>query len=129
MFMLLVGFFSWWYGAGWRDQLSRIAQMIDRIGDYFSISLLLKTFFKPFRQISADEKGRGLSEQFQVFLDKLFSRLIGAFMRFFMIIFGAISMLIVVLIGFIRLIIWPLYPLIPLLGLILCLTVGVPWKI
>jgi hypothetical protein len=127
--MLLVGFFSWWYGAGWRDQISRISQSIDRLNDYFSVPLLLKTFFKPFREISSGESGKGLQQMFQVFLDKLFSRAIGAFMRFFMIIFGLFAMLFAMLFGLIRLIIWPLFPLLPLVGVVLMFTIGTPWKI
>ena len=129
MFMLLVGFFSWWYGAGWRDQISRISASIDRLNDYFSISQLLKTFFKPFRQISAGESGKGLSEMFQVFLDKLFSRIIGAIMRLFMIIFGLVAMMFVAIFGVIRLAVWPLFPFMPLVGIILMILVGTPWKI
>lgn len=126
--MLLVGFFQWWYGAGWRDKMSRTIASLSRTSDYFSISLLLKTFFRPFRQISAGEQGKGLQAMFQALLDKLLSRLIGAFIRFFMIIIGAIALLISVLIGLARLIIWPLFPVLPLAGVVLTIAMGTPWK-
>ena len=127
--MLLVGFFSWWYGAGWRDQFSRLGASLDRVNDYFSVPLLLRTLFKPFRQISAGETGRDLKEKFQVALDKLFSRLIGAFMRVFLIIAGVLSMIFVIILDLIKALVWPFFPLLPLFGLVLMFSVGVPWII
>ena len=127
--MLLVGFFQWWYGAGWRDQCDRISATLSKVSDYFSISLLLKTLFKPFRQISADEQAKGLQGMFQVMLDKLVSCTIGAVVRLFMIVAGVTSLLIVALLGLIRLIIWPLFFFLPLIGIVLMFAVGTPWKI
>lgn len=127
--MLLVGFFQWWYGAGWRDQYARISVALSRVSDYFSISLLLKTLFKPFRQISADEQARGMQGVFQVMLDKLISRAIGMIMRLFMVVAGVISLLVVALLGLVRLLVWPLFFFLPLIGIVLMFTVGTPWRI
>ena len=126
--MLLVGFFSWWYGAGWAGQLADIASNISHLNDYFSIPNLLKTIFKPFRQISSNESGRSLQDKFEVFLDKLFSRLMGAFVRLLMIITGLVAIIISALFGLARLIIWPLFPLIPVAGFTLMISVGVFWR-
>jgi hypothetical protein len=127
--MLLVGFFAWWYGAGWRGQILRIGGVLARTNDFFSIGLLLATFFAPFRQISADETGRDIASQFRAWGDRLFSRFIGAFLRFFMIIFGLVATVFVLLISLVRLIVWPIFPFLPVLGAILMLTVGAPWKL
>jgi hypothetical protein len=127
--MLLVGFFQWWYGAGWRGQISRISGSLRGINDFFSVPLLLKTFFAPFHQISADESGRSIGDQLRAFGDRLFSRAIGAFMRFFMIIFGLVAMLGVLILSLIRLIIWPIFLFLPVVGLVLMLIVGAPWKL
>lgn len=122
--MLLVGLLSWWYGGGWRGQVARIAGSLRRADDFFSVPLLLKTFFAPWRQISADETGRDIASQFRAWGDRLVSRFIGAFLRFFMIIFGLVAMLLILLISLIRLIIWPLIPLLPIVGLVLFLVIG-----
>jgi len=127
--MLLVGFISWWYGAGWCGQVSRIVESLQGTNDFFSIPLLLKTFFAPFRQISADETGRSLGDQLRAFGDRLFSRCIGAFMRFFMIIFGFVALILTLVISLLRLILWPVLPFLPVAGIIVMVVVGAPWKL
>ncbi len=127
--MLLVGFFSWWYGAGWKAQVQRIVDLLEKVNDYFSIPLLLKTLFSPFRQISADETGRDIASKFRAWGDRMFSRCIGAFMRFFMILFGMVTMVLVMIFSFVRLLLWPVFPLLPLAGLVLMTTIGAPWKL
>jgi hypothetical protein len=127
--MLLVGFFQWWYGRGWRDQVLRIGDTMIRTNDTFSIPLLLKTFFAPFRQISANETGDDINSRFRAWGDRMFSRVIGAFLRFFMIIFGILVLLAMMVVSAVRLILWPIFPFMPVTGLILMLTVGTPWNL
>lgn len=128
MSMLLVGFFSWWYGAGWAGQLTDIGSGLSRVNDYFSIPNLLKTIFKPFRQISSNETGRSLQGKFEALLDKLFSRMIGAVVRLLMIVAGLVSMLLLGMVGLMRLVIWPLFPLVPVAGFMLMISVGIFWR-
>jgi hypothetical protein len=127
--MLLVGSFGWWYGVGWRGQVSRIGGALARANDWFSIPLLLKTLFSPFRQISANETGRDIRSKFRAWGNRLFSRCIGAFLRFFMIIFGGVTLLLVLILSLIRLILWPIFPVLPVAGVVLMLTVGTPWNL
>ncbi|MCL2451876.1 hypothetical protein FWD20_03350 [Candidatus Saccharibacteria bacterium] len=128
--MLLVGLFQWWYGAGWRDQVSRVGDSMIRTNDWFSIPLLVKTFFAPFRQISANETGgNDIGSRFRAWGDRMFSRLIGAVMRFFMIILGLVALLLIMILSAIRLILWPVFPILPAAGLIIMLTVGAPWNL
>ncbi|MCL2280301.1 hypothetical protein FWC31_00215 [Candidatus Saccharibacteria bacterium] len=127
--MLLVGFFGWWYRGGWRGQVARIGDSLVRINDWFSIPLLLKTFFAPWRQISANEIGNDPGSNLRAWGDLLFSRVIGAFMRFFMIIFGFIALILVLIVSLIRLILWPLFPFVPAVGVLLMLRAGVPWNL
>ena len=127
--MLLVGFFGWWYSAGWRGQVARIGDMLARTNDWFSIPLLLKTFFAPFRQISANEAGSDIGSNFRAWGDRLFSRLIGAVMRLFMIIFGAIVLVLILVFSLVRLVLWPIFPLLPVAGVVVMLIVGTPWHL
>ena len=127
--MLLVGFFLWWYSAGWRGQVSRIGDTLVRTNDWFSIPLLIKSFFAPFRQISANETGNDIGSRFRAWGDRMFSRVIGAFMRFFMIIFGMITLALVLVASLVRLVLWPIFPLVPVAGAVVMLTVGTPWNL
>jgi hypothetical protein len=127
--MLLVGLFQWWYSAGWRGQVSRVGDTMIQTNDWFSIPLLLKTFFAPFRQISANETGNDIGSRFRAWGDRAFSRAIGAVMRLFMIIFGILALVFVMVISAIRLVLWPIFPLIPAVSVIVMLTVGTPWNL
>ena len=127
--MLMVGFFSWWYGAGWRGQVSRVSGTLAQVNDFFSIPLLLKTLFAPFRQISADAGGQDIASKFRAWGDRMFSRIIGGILRIFMIIFGGLTLLAVLILSLIRLIIWPILLFLPLGGAILMFSVGAPWKL
>lgn len=124
-----MGLIKWWYGAGWLGQLDRAKLAFIKTADKFSIDLLIKTLFAPFRQISAGESGRDIGSKFAVFVDKLMSRTIGCVMRLTMIIVGTISMLLLAAVSLLRLAIWPLLPAMPVFGLILMSTVGAPWTI
>ena len=127
--MILVGFFSWWYGAGWRNQILRTKDTLVRINDHFSIQLLIKTLFSPFRQISAGATGNDMASKLRAFGDRLFSRLIGAFVRTFMIIFGLIAIMFALIFSLIRLALWPILLFLPIVGIILMISVGAPWNL
>ena len=51
--MFIVGLLGWWYGAGWRERARMIIERLAKAYDFFSLDLLIKTLFAPFRQISA----------------------------------------------------------------------------
>lgn len=127
--MLIAGLLRWWYVDGWLGQLSKTRWALLRMADHFSIGLLLRTLFAPFRQISADETARGASGVMNVIVDKLISRLIGGFMRTVMVIVGSIGLVLLTLVSLVRLVGWALLPFMPLLGLAAMTIVGAPWKI
>lgn len=116
--MLAVSFLQWWYTRGWEIYFRGFRERIHNLADFFSIGLLLKTLFSPFRQISAGETSQngGPAGAFAVFTDKLVSRVIGFLVRFFIIIFGTILMLLQLIGGLILALLWPCVPLLPLVG-------------
>jgi len=88
--------------------------------DFFSLGLLVKTFFSPFRQISAyEDDNASLQQQFAQFWDKMLSRIIGAVVRFMIIIGGIVTLFVVTTIGFVLTLAWPLMPLMPIAGVVL----------
>jgi hypothetical protein len=124
--MFLVGILTWWYGDGWRKRAMMIGDRISRSGDYFSIGLLLTTLFSPFRQISAGSTDGPLAVQLRALLDKLISRLIGAIVRTFMILFGIITICLQAIFGGIELVFWAIIPTFPIIGLIMMVIGWVP---
>jgi len=127
--MFVIGLMSWWYGRGWRDAAVRVGRRLVNLEDYFSIDLLLKTFFSPFRQISAGGVQGSLSIQMRAFFDRLVSRVIGAMIRLFTILIGLVAIVVYGVIGLLVLVAWALIPLLPIAGIWLFVTGWVPWSL
>lgn len=121
MNMILSALFSWWYTVGWADLAKRAGARVDRVLGFFSVGLLARTLFSPFRQISAGRVRGSLDVQVRAFADRLFSRIFGAFIRSVFIVVGFVLAVFAGLLGVIQLIVWPLVPVLPLAGLVLAL--------
>lgn len=125
--MLLVSnLLVWWYGAGWKDVAQRISERIEGTIDYFSFDLLLKTLFSPYRQISAGKVDGSLEVKLRAMVDKLFSRIIGAFIRIMLLIIGGVTLAVQTMGSLLILIIWALVPLLPVAGLVATLVGWTP---
>lgn len=127
--MVIISLLSWWYSEGWLEQISLTKRSFIKLADKFSIGMLLRTLFAPFRQISVGEQAGKTASLASVIADKLISRLVGSVMRLVMVFVGALALIIYAIISVLRLAGWPLLPLAPVLGLILMVSVGAPWKI
>lgn len=127
--MVIVGIITWWYSAGFVQALRSVGVRLAGLFDFFSIDLLFKTLFSPFRQISAGSVDGPLGVQLQAFFDKLISRLIGAVVRTVVIFVGIVCLVAMLVLSAFYLLVWLLMPFIPLVGLTLALTGWVPWQI
>ena len=127
--MFVVGILSWWYSAGWRQRLTMLQERLATTIDYFSIDLLAKTLFAPFRQIAAGRVNGPLSVKLHAFFDRLTSRMIGAAVRSIMIFVGIMAIFMHSLIGFVTLVIWALIPVLPVLGILLFMSGWLPWNL
>lgn len=127
--MVIISLLSWWYSEGWLEQISLTKRSFIKLADKFSIGMLLRTLFAPFRQISVGEQAGKTASLASVIADKLISRLVGSVMRLVMVFVGTLVLIIYAIISVLRLAGWPLLPLAPVLGLILMVSVGAPWKI
>ena len=127
--MFILGILSWWYGAGWRQRAAMLREKIMSTMDYFSIDLLAKTLFSPFRQISAGKVQGPLGVQMRAFADRVISRVIGGMIRTFMIIIGTAAIVLYSVIGGIFVILWAVIPLLPIVGIVLFISGWVPWTL
>jgi hypothetical protein len=118
----------WWYTLGWRQCLEQVKSRIEATLDFFSIGLLLRTLFAPFRQISAGQVRGSLSVQIQAFFDRLISRIIGMAVRLLMIMIGSLTIVINATIGVVMIGAWAVVPLLPFIGLGLYLLGWMPWS-
>lgn len=108
--------FSWWYGPGFSWNIIQIKKKLDAIGQTLAISILLKTLFAPWKQITSNNYQISF---FQKLIDNSVSRFIGFLLRFFMLIFGGVWALGVIIFGFIWLVLWPFIPVSPFILAIL----------
>lgn len=127
--MILVGMLSWWYTRGFALAARRVRDQLAGLYDYFSIDLLIKTLFSPFRQISAGAVDGPLPVKLRAFVDRLISRIIGAIVRLIIIAVGSAALLITVIGGLLYLVVWLAMPTAPLVGIILMLSGWIPWKL
>lgn len=124
--MFLVGMISWWYGRGWREQLVRMRERLGVTASFFSIGQLAGTLFAPFRQISAGKTSGALGAILRGVVDNLISRVIGAIVRLFTILFGIIALTVQALYEAVIVVLWLFVPLLPIVGLIMMAIGWVP---
>ena len=122
--MAIAEMFIWWYTRGWRVFIERSRVWFSSVTDFFSMDSLIRTLFKPYRQISANEKSSSGSFdlKFQMFLDRLVSRLIGFASRLILLLLGVVIMIFGGILCILLIILWPLIPLFPIAGIILSIT-------
>ena len=86
--------------------------------NYFSISLLFKTLFSHWRKYQwSYGRGFDIKRYAEVFFSNLISRVIGATIRFFLILIGVAAEIFIVLAGIIVFLGWLLLPVLLLAGL------------
>lgn len=127
--MLFVSFFKWWYSDGWQQRARKIATSLDGVIDYFSISLLVKTLFQPFRQDSNGRVDGALDAKMHALAENLISRVLGALIRLVVLIFGMLSIAAFAIWSVIVLVGWAIVPVAPLVGIVLASLGVVPsWE-
>jgi hypothetical protein len=121
--MMLISMLSWWYTAGWASLAGRVGRRVQSVMNTFSVQLLAGSLFEPFRQISAGQSGGpGFDAQLKALGDRLFSRIFGAVVRSLFILMGLVGTFFMVIIGLLQIILWPVVPLLPILGIALSVT-------
>lgn len=128
--MFIVGMLSWWYGAGWKARTLIVRERIEGTMDFFSIDVLLRTLFSPYRQISAGKVDGSIGVLWRAFVDRTISRLIGFILRIVIVVVGSFAVVLQALIGALLLVLWVFIPLLPVIGFVLFISGWTPivWK-
>jgi hypothetical protein len=127
--MFIVGMLSWWYTAGWKKIYNILVEKLVISEDFFSMDILISNLFAPFKQISAGSYiGGTLQDKMRDWFDKQFSRVFGAIIRLLLIIVGIGWLLVQAVIDIAILFIWPLLPILPIIGFIFMFAIGTPWS-
>lgn len=123
-----MGLLRWWYTVGWSQRARMVMDRLDGTMDFFSIGLLLRTMFALFRQDGAGSVDGSLSVKMQAFAGRMISRVIGAMIRFTVLIVGVVSITLQALLGVAVLAVWAFVPLLPIIGFVLMTGGWVPWQ-
>ena len=107
--MLATDMFRWWYGYGWSSLVAWCRGGYHLILRSFSFELLFRTLFSPWRRIIS-YPGASLEDKLRALADNVFSRIIGFFIRFFVIIAAAICLLLWTICCGLMIVLWPLVP-------------------
>lgn len=106
--MAIILMLGWWYGRGWLWIINITLSRLRAIGQVFAVKVLLRTWFAPWKQIYK-------KSTFRTFLrdavDNAISRSIGMVVRGTILFWAFVLSLLVILIGIISLLIWPVLPL------------------
>jgi hypothetical protein len=111
--------FGWWYRAGLRDFLIYLKAVFLKISDVFSVKLLLKTFFAPWKRDVISLQGLPLNVMLRVIMMNLVSRFIGAIIKTFVLIVYLIILAGFILVSLTLLATWIFLPIITVLGILL----------
>lgn len=110
---VLQDYLLWHYTRAFRDIFNIWRNLTYFVFHFFSIPLLLRTFFAPWKRIEAEREtvGLDLKDYFSTKLVNLIMRVVGATMRTILIMIGLACTGAVVVAGLIFFVIWPLVPL------------------
>ena len=119
--MAIAEMFLWWYSHGWGVFAGKIKNFFVSIADLFSMDSLVRTLFKPYRQISAEtaNANSSLDLKFHMFLDRLISRIVGFFSRLILLLVCIILMICGGICGLALIVVWPIIPFLPIVGIVL----------
>jgi len=117
---LAVGFFSWWYSIGWVILVKNVQKRLSNTLAMFSVPSLMRTLFAPWKRIVTNP-GAGLSAHLSAIGDNMVSRAIGFTIRLFVLLAALVSMLLIMAIGIVQIVLWPLIPLAIVYGLVMAL--------
>lgn len=110
----------WWYATGWIQAFHRIRDWTLTVEHMFSLTLLVKTLFAPWKRIVA-APGRGLDAKMHAALDNLVSRCIGFVIRVFVIGTAVVGMITAFIASTVIAVLWPLLPIL----LVACTVKGI----
>lgn len=127
--MFMVGLLSWWYTSGIKRAVGKVGARFAGLLDYFSIDLLARTLFSPFRQISAGSVDGPIDAQLRAWADRTISRVIGAIVRTIVIVVGCLAIIAQGIASCLYLLLWVGVPLLPFVGLVMMLVGWMPWTL
>ncbi|MCX6810484.1 MAG: hypothetical protein NTY30_01950 [Candidatus Berkelbacteria bacterium] len=115
---LVILYFSWWYGYLPRRLFLALEASMITLVDLFSVKILFRTLFSPWKRDLISTDGLSLQEKFQVWMMNLASRFIGFIVKTFVLITFAIVFVAAAVIFAALFCLWIAFPL-AIIGLVI----------
>lgn len=109
--LMIFEMLRWWYTDGWKRIIYRIGGLAKQTLQTFSVPLLAKTLFAPWRRIISSP-GRGLDNKIRAWIDNLISRMVGFFVRLLVLVVAVVATLLTIVLASAQAALWPMLPLI-----------------
>jgi glucan phosphoethanolaminetransferase (alkaline phosphatase superfamily) len=113
--MLALSLVTWWYGKGWAATIARLEAMITGISRLFSVPILLRTLFSPWKRI-VSYPGASLDAKLRAMADNMVSRAVGFVVRILVLLTALTIEALACCLGVVWVVAWPC---IPLFGIVL----------
>jgi hypothetical protein len=112
----------WHYSQAFRDVSSFWMNIAWFVTHFFSMPLLLRTLFSPWKRVRTEHTKYGLEDLAETILFNIMSRVVGAFIRVVLLVVGFVT-LVLVFAGYISfLILWVFLPVVVLFSTVVGIT-------
>jgi hypothetical protein len=108
--MVALSLLQWWYGHGWLSAVEHSEQRLKNTYRLFSIPILLRTLFSPWRRIITTP-GASIGDHIRAAVDNAVSRMIGFIVRLIVLLTAGLLLLLASILSLLELLSWPLIPL------------------
>lgn len=115
---MLYGYFYWWYGEGLKQAWSSSGKVLLQLSDIFSLEILLKTWFAPWKNDVLTARNISLLDQLKLWEGNLASRAIGFLLRSVIIGFSLFLLTLAVFLLAVGLALWIFLPIVIVLLMI-----------
>lgn len=118
--IIIFQFWGWYYSGAIKSLLNIWKNFIIFVREYYSIPLLLRTLFHPWRR-DITKYGRGFSIKnfFETLAFNLISRGLGFFVRLVTVVIGLVCLIGVIALGIVAFILWLVLPVILLFFIVI----------
>jgi hypothetical protein len=108
--LMILELLRWWYGTGWLQAARRIITWTEGTLRVFSVRLLLRTLFSPWRRI-VSVGARSFDQKMRAALDNLVSRCVGFAVRSMVLVTAGLLTAITFASALLLAVLWPVLPL------------------
>ena len=124
--MIVLSLLQWWYSAGWLSAIEHAEQRLFRTYRLFSIPILLRTWFAPWRRI-VTAPGAGIGAHVRAAVDNFISRFIGFLVRSIVLLTALVVLLFSAIVSLLELLSWPFIPIVVVVAPIAGVFMGGLW--